>query len=240
MAALRSALFILLATLWTAVYSFVCMAVAILPYPIRYKVTTVWGMGVIFLARWVVGIRYNIIGRENLPPSGTGAIVLAKHQSAWETIYLMFGLRNPLCFVFKRELLWIPFFGWGIGLLRMVAINRKAGQDAFTQMVTQARSRIDAGVWMILFPEGTRSAVGKVGNYKSGGARMSVVLDTPIIPIAHNAGECWPKFSWIKKPGVITLSIGPLIHPNGREAAVVHEEMKGWIEGEMLRLPKAN
>ncbi|GHA64028.1 1-acyl-sn-glycerol-3-phosphate acyltransferase [Formosimonas limnophila] len=239
MAALRSALFIVLSSLWTIFYAFVCMATAILPYRWRYTITGGWNRGVIFMARWIVGIDYKVLGRENLPPPNTGAIVLAKHQSAWETIYLMYGLGNPLCFVFKRELLWIPFFGWGIGLLRMVAINRKAGQDAYTQMENQARVRLNSGVWMILFPEGTRIPVGKKGNYKTGGTRLSVGLNAPIIPIAHNAGYCWPKHSWIKQPGTIVVSIGPAIYPNGRGMTAVHQEMETWIENEAARLPQA-
>lgn len=236
MAAIRSALFILVSTVWTMFYVILCMLAAVLPYRWRYKVTAGWNAGVIFFAKVITGINYRVIGRENLPPPNTGAIVMAKHQSAWETIYLMYGLGNPLCFVFKRELLWVPFFGWGIGLLRMVAINRKAGKDAYEQMVTQARVRVNDGVWMILFPEGTRTPVGKTGNYKTGGARMAAELNTPIIPIAHNAGVVWPKYNWIKQPGTVTVSIGPLIHPNGRTAQETHDEMKNWIETESNRL----
>lgn len=239
MMAVRSAIFIALVVVWTIFYAFVCMAVAIMPYRFRYWTTAIWNRVVIFAAKWILGIDYEVKGRENLPPLNTGAIVLSKHQSVWETIFLLYALGNPLCFVFKRELLYIPFFGWGIGLLRMVAIDRKLGVDAFSQMLIQAKTRLADGVWMILFPEGTRIAPGQASKYKTGGARLAIALDAPIIPIAHNAGECWPKKPWVKRPGKITVSILPTIYPERRELNVVHNEMVEAIETEMTRLPKA-
>ena len=240
MAAIRSVIFMVLIVLWTIPFSLACMLTAVLPYRMRYAFTSVWNRVTIFVARWVLGIRYELRGMEHLPEKGRGAVVLSKHQSAWETIFLLYALNNPLCFVFKRELLMVPFFGWGLGLLRMVAIDRKSGVDAFTQTVNQARVRLNDGVWMIMFPEGTRIPPGQPSKFKSGGARLAVALDAPIIPIAHNAGECWPKKPWIKRAGKITVSIGPLIESKGRNVADVHNEMASWIEAEMKRLPKAS
>ncbi len=239
MAAIRSAIFMVLIVLWTIPFSILCMLTAILPYRARYAFTSVWNRVTIFAARWILGIRYELRGVENLPEKGRGAVVLAKHQSAWETIFLLYALGNPLCFVFKRELLMVPFFGWGLGLLRMVAIDRNSGQDAMTQTVDQARVRLADGVWMIMFPEGTRIAPGEPSKFRSGGSRLAVSLNAPIIPIAHNAGECWPKKPWVKQAGKITVSIGPLIETVGRPVNEVHKEMVGWIETEMTRLPKA-
>ena len=239
MAALRSALFMGLVLVWTIIFAMICMLCAIFPYRVRYAITSSWNRGTIFMARWLLGIKYEIKGIENLPPKNTGAIVLSKHQSAWETIFLLYALGNPLCFVFKRELLFVPFFGWGLGLLRMVAIDRKSGVDAFVQTATQARVRLNDGVWMIMFPEGTRIAPGADSKFKTGGARLAIELDAPIIPIAHNAGECWPKKPWIKRAGKVTVSILPMIHPNGRSLSEVHNEMVNAIQTEMTRLPKA-
>lgn len=239
MAAIRTVIFMVLTTLWTIVFAMLCMLTAVLPYRSRYAFTSIWNRVTTFMARWIMGIRYEMIGVENLPPKNTGAVVLSKHQSAWETIFLLYALGNPLCFVFKRELLFVPFFGWGLGLLRMVAIDRKSGLDAFTQTVNQARIRLNDGVWMIMFPEGTRIMPGQPSKFKTGGTRLACELDAPIIPIAHNAGECWPKRPWIKHAGKITVSIGPLIRPEGRPVNVVHSEMVTWIQDEMKRLPKA-
>ena len=239
MAAIRSAIFMVLIVLWTIPFSILCMLTAILPYRARYAFTSVWNRVTIFAARWILGIRYELRGMEHLPEKGRGAVVLAKHQSAWETIFLLYALGNPLCFVFKRELLMVPFFGWGLGLLRMVAIDRKSGVDAFVQTATQARVRLNDGVWMIMFPEGTRIAPGADSKFKTGGARLAIELDAPIIPIAHNAGECWPKKPWIKRAGKVTVSILPMIHPNGRSLSEVHNEMVNAIQTEMTRLPKA-
>ncbi|MGL4767244.1 MAG: lysophospholipid acyltransferase family protein [Formosimonas sp.] len=239
MAAIRSALFMGLVVLWTVPFSMLCMLTAVLPYRARYAFTSIWNRVAIFLARWILGIRYELKGLENLPPKNTGAIVLANHQSAWETIFLLYALGNPLCFVFKRELLFVPFFGWGLGLLRMVAIDRKSGLDAFEQTTQQARIRLNDGVWMIMFPQGTRIAPHAPSKFKTGGARLAVALDAPIIPIAHNAGECWPKKPWVKRAGKITVSILPMIKPNGRSMNEVHDDMVNSIQSEMARLPKA-
>ncbi|TDR33144.1 lysophospholipid acyltransferase family protein [Hydromonas duriensis] len=239
MAMIRSAIFIVCVVLWTIPFSMLCMLTAVLPYRYRYAFTSIWNRVTIFAARWILGIRYEVRGMDNLPPKGSGAVVLSKHQSAWETIFLLYALGNPLCFVFKRELLWVPFFGWGLGLLRMVAIDRSSGVDAFEQTVTQARVRLSDGVWMIMFPEGTRIMPGASSKFKTGGARLATALEAPIIPIAHNAGECWPKKPWVKRAGKVTVSIGPMIHSKGREVIDVHNEMVTWIQTEMKRLPKA-
>jgi 1-acyl-sn-glycerol-3-phosphate acyltransferase len=239
MAALRTIIFMIIATTWTMIYVCLCMLVAFLPYRARYFITSGWHRGIIFFAWLIMGIRYEVKGLENLPPRNTGAIVMAKHQSVWETIFLAYALGNPLCFVFKKELLMIPFFGWGIGLLRMAAIDRKSGLDAYAQMRNQAKERLAEGVWMMLFPEGTRSLPGRPSRYKTGGARLAIELDAPIVPIAHNAGLCWPKTPWVVRSGKVTVSILPVIHPNNRELREVQDEMVQAIESEMLRLPAA-
>ena len=140
---------------------------------------------------------------------------------------------RPLVFVFKKEITYIPFFGWAISMLRMIPIDRSKGKDAFAHVVTQGRKRLADGQWIIMFPEGTRIAVGKKGQYKGGGARLAVETDTPVVPIAVNSGECWPKNSFIKLPGTVTVSVGKPIPPNGMNAVELMQEVETWIEAEM-------
>jgi 1-acyl-sn-glycerol-3-phosphate acyltransferase len=228
---LRSALFTLLMVLATVVWSGVCMLAAPLPYNKRYYVTSRWNVFVIWCARWICGIRYQFKGYENFPDSP--AIILSKHQSAWETIFLLANLPRPLVFVFKKEILYIPFFGWGIALLRMIPIDRKQGKNAFKAVVAHGRRRLKDGQWIIMFPEGTRTRVGSQGKYKSGGTRLAVETNTPVVPIALNSGECWPKNSFIKQPGTVTVSVGKPISPEGKTPDELMEQVEQWIESEM-------
>jgi 1-acyl-sn-glycerol-3-phosphate acyltransferase len=228
---LRSLLFTLLMTLATVVWALLCFLFAPFPYRHRYYLTTRWNVFVIWAAKTVCGIRYQVKGRENLPDAP--AVVLCKHQSAWETIFLCVNLPRPLVFVFKKELTYIPFFGWGIALLRMIPIDRSKTKDAFAQVVEQGTKRLADGQWIIMFPEGTRIPVGRKGKYKGGGARLAIETNTVVVPIALNAGECWPKNSFIKKPGVITVSIGEPISPEGLTTNELIQKVENWIESEM-------
>lgn len=228
---LRSLLFMLLMVLATIVWSAVCMLASPLPYNQRYYATSRWNVFVIWLARVLCGIRYQIKGYENLPDAPV--ILLSKHQSAWETIFYLPTMRRPLVYVFKKEILYIPFFGWGMALLRMIPIDRSKGRDAFASVVERGKKRLAGGQWIMMFPEGTRIAVGKQGNYKGGGARLAIETETAVIPIAVNSGECWPKNSFIKQPGLITVSIGKPISPQGLNAAALMQQVETWIEAEM-------
>jgi 1-acyl-sn-glycerol-3-phosphate acyltransferase len=234
---LRSLLFGLLMVLATVIWAPLCFFFAPLPYNQRYYLTTRWNTFVIWAAKHVCGIRYEIKGAENLPDGP--AILLSKHQSAWETIFYIHAMPRPLVYVFKKEILYIPFFGWGIALLRMIPIDRSKGKDAFAKVVTHARRRLADGKWIIMFPEGTRIPVGERGKYKGGGARVAVDTNTPVVPIAMNSGECWPKNSFIKKPGLITVSIGKPIAPNGLSATELMQQVENWIESEMRAISPA-
>ena len=185
----------------------------------------------VWLAKVLCGIRYEVRGMHNLPD--TPAILLCKHQSAWETIFLLCKMPRPLIFVLKKELLYLPFFGWALALLRMIPIDRSKARDAFAQVVVHGRKRLADGQWVIMFPEGTRTAVGRQGKYKGGGARLAVETGTVVVPIAVNSGECWPKNSFVKTPGLITVSIGPTISSIGKNAAELMQEVENWIESEM-------
>ncbi len=228
---LRSLLFFLLMTVLTVVWSFACILFAPFPYARRYYLTARWNVMVVWMAKVICGIRYEVKGFENFPDSP--AVVLSKHQSAWETIFLLQMTPRPLVFVFKKSLTYIPFFGWGIALLRMIPIDRSKGRDAFAQVVVQGRKRLADGQWIIMFPEGTRIPVGQTGKYKAGGTRLAVETNTPVVPIAHNAGECWPKNSFIKKPGLITVSIGKPIYPENLDSNELMAKVENWIESEM-------
>lgn len=228
---LRSTLFALLVAIATIVWAFACFAFAPLPYRSRYYWTARWNWFVIAAAKTICGIRYQIKGAENLPDSPT--ILLSKHQSAWETLAYMILMPRPLVYVFKKELTRIPFFGWGISLLRMIPIDRSKGADAFQQVVAQGKQRLANGQWIVLFPEGTRIPVGKKGRYKSGGARLAIQTQTPVTPIAVNSGACWPKNAFVKRPGVITISVGPPIAPDNLSAQELMQKVENWIEAEM-------
>ena len=215
----------------TVLWSLVCFLAAPLPYRQRFFITSRWNVFIIWCLRVICGIRYEVRGRENLPDAQ--AIVLSKHQSAWETIFLLPNMPRPLVFVFKKEILYIPFFGWAMALLRMIPIDRKQGKNAFQEVVRHGKRRLAQGLWIIMFPEGTRIPVGKAGKYKSGGTRLAIETGSVVVPIAHNSGECWPKNSFIKRPGLVTVSIGKPISPEGQTPDGMMQQVENWIESEM-------
>ena len=228
---LRSAAFAAFQVVTVSIWGIVCLLCAPLPLSWRYRVTIQWPRMVIWAAKAICGIRWEVRGLHNLPQGP--AVLLSKHQSTWETLFYVGWMPRELCFVFKRELLLLPFFGWGIGLLRMIHIDRKRGADAIEQVIRQGREKLDQGRWVIMFPEGTRIPVGQKGRYKLGGARLAVATSTPVVPLAVNSGECWPKKSFLKKPGLITVSIGPIIETGAKRPEEVGAEVEHWIESEM-------
>jgi 1-acyl-sn-glycerol-3-phosphate acyltransferase len=211
-----------------------CLLCAPLPLHVRYAFTITWPRMVVWAARAILGIRYEVRGAGNLPDAP--AIVLSKHQSSWETLFYPTLMPRELCYVFKRELLYIPFFGWGIWLLDMIHIDRRRGTDAFEQVVKQGARKLADGRWLIMFPEGTRTRVGSQGRYKTGGPRFAVRTGALVIPIAVNSGECWPRNAFLKRPGLITVSIGPPISPEGKSPEQLNREVERWIEDEMRRI----
>ncbi|MFA5522535.1 MAG: lysophospholipid acyltransferase family protein [Castellaniella sp.] len=215
-------------------YALLCLLWAPLPQRWRYRLTVVWPRMALWAARFILGIRWQVRGWENLPDGH--AIILSKHQSAWETLFFPACMPREVCFVYKKELHRLPFFGWSLALLRMIPIDRSRGRDSMAQVVEIGSRRIAEGRWPLLFPEGTRVPAGTVGRYRSGGARLAVKTGTPVIPVAHNAGLFWPRRAFIKRPGVVTVSIGPPIHPDGMSAEALNRKVKDWIETEMQQL----
>ncbi len=188
-------------------------------------------------ARVIMGIRYQIQGQENLPDGATSpAILLVKHQSTYETFLLPAIMPHPVAYVFKKELLYVPFFGWAIGQLDMIHIDRSQRAKAFAKVVEQGQALLAKGVWVVMFPEGTRIPRGQRGQYKSGGTRLAVATGAPVIPIAITSAKCWPRRAFIKHPGVVDVSIGPPIPSVGRDADALMREVEQWIEAEMQRL----
>jgi len=217
------------------VFAPTCMLAAVLPYRARYWWTSRWNAGVIWAARVICGVRYEIRGLENLPDAPV--IFLSKHQSAWETIYFLRMLNGrPLSFVFKRELLYVPFFGWALGLLRMIPIDRGNPRRAFMQVVRRGQRQLDQGIGIVMFPEGTRTAVGTQGKYQLGGGYLAAASGAAVVPVAVNSGECWPKQGFLKRPGTITVSFGRAVPSAGRTAAEIMHDVEQWIEQEMRRL----
>ena len=185
----------------------------------------------------ILGIHNRITGWENLPKGETdAAILLVKHQSLWETFTMIAIMPHPLAYVFKKELLRIPFFGWAIGSLDMIHIDRKQGAQAFNKVVEQGKRLLDKGTWVIMFPEGTRTARGQQGVYKTGGTRLAIETGAPVVPVAVTSARCWPKKAFIKTPGIVDISIGKPIPSAGREPAELMREVEAWIEAEMRRL----
>ncbi len=188
-------------------------------------------------ARVIMGIRYQIHGQEHLPDGATSpAILLVKHQSTYETFLLPAIMPHPVAYVFKKELLYVPFFGWAIGQLDMIHIDRSQRAKAFAKVVEQGQALLAKGVWVVMFPEGTRIPRGQRGQYKSGGTRLAVATGAPVIPIAITSAKCWPRRAFIKHPGVVDVSIGPPIPSVGRDADALMREVEQWIEAEMQRL----
>ncbi len=187
--------------------------------------------------RWLLGIRNRVTGFENLPVGSTApAILLLKHQSTWETFCMPVLMPHPLAYVFKKELLYVPFFGWAMGRLDMIHIDRSKRAQAFNKVVEQGQRLLNQGTWVIMFPEGTRIPRGQKGSYKSGGTRLAVATGAPVIPIAVTSAKCWPRKAFIKKPGTVDFSIGKPIPSEGREADELMREVEDWIEAEMRRL----
>ena len=185
-------------------------------------------------ARVICGVRWRVHGRENLPD--TAVILLPKHQSTWETFAFPMLMPRPLCYVFKRELLYIPFFGWAMARMDLIHIDRSKRAEAWAKVVEQGRRYLAQGNWVIMFPEGTRAPRGGKGQYKGGGTRLAVETGRPVVPIAVTSARCWPSKSFLLRPGVIDVSIGKPIASAGRQPDELMREVEAWIEAEMRRL----
>ena len=230
---LRSLAFWMLFSTSIVVFAVLLLFTFPLPIRIRWRVVRFWARLVIWWLRITCGLGYEVRGLENIPPDA--AIVFSKHQSTWETIALQLFFPMQV-WVAKRELMWIPFFGWGLWLMKCIAIKRGSGRAAVRQLVKQGRERLSEGMWIVIFPEGTRIPPGQRGQYRIGGAVLAEQTGRPIIPVAHNAGEYWPRRSFIKRPGVIQVRIGTPITTHDKPAQQILAEAENWIEGQMAEI----
>ena len=232
-AALRSTFYTLLQIIITPFYTLIILASFPLTPLNRSRITSGWAHIMLYLIRVICGVRYRVLGIENIPK--IPSIVLSKHQSAWETLAFQ-QIFPPQVWVLKKELLRIPFFGWGLAMTSPIAINRSSVRAALKQIVQQGKDRLNQGFWIVIFPEGTRIVPGKKGKYAIGGAWLATHTGVPVVPVAHNAGEFWGKNSFIKRPGTITVSIGTPIDPAGMEAGELNARVESWIELEVARI----
>ncbi|HUL97219.1 MAG TPA: lysophospholipid acyltransferase family protein [Usitatibacter sp.] len=230
MTTLRSVVFLLGAIFITAPFGIAVPSGRLLGRRMPFRIARLYAQVMLVWIEWSLAIRCEVSGWEHVPKSPT--VVMSKHQSAWETLFLE-GRLPDQCWIVKKELRWLPFVGWGLMAIECIAIDRSSGQAAREQIVAQGAQRLREGVWVTIFPEGTRVAPGKRGRYGIGGALLATRTGTPILPIAHNAGEFWGRYAFKKRSGVIKVVVGPLIATQGRDAISVHNEVEDWIEGQM-------
>jgi len=232
---LRSCLFAALLLVITPAYSLVALGTFPLPALTRYRIIRGWARLMLVLLERICRIRYRVFGAGHIPSQP--CVILSKHQSAWETIAFQ-AIFPPQVQVIKRELLWIPFFGWGLAMVSPIAIDRASGVRALKQVIEQGKDRLKRGFWIIVYPEGTRMAPGVHGKYQTGGAAIAVHAGAPVVPVAHNAGKYWRRNAFLKYPGTITVSIGRAIDSRGMKAEALTRRAEAWIESEMPRLDR--
>jgi 1-acyl-sn-glycerol-3-phosphate acyltransferase len=200
---------------------------AFMPYRARYRWFSIWSLSMVWLAKVCCGVQWRVEGLENIPEQP--GIVMSKHQSAWETLALQAWFR-PQTWVLKRELMWIPFLGWALHMLEPIAINRASVRESMREIIRQGSLKVADGRWVIVFPEGTRVAPGKSVRFRRGGAVLATETGASITPVAHNAGEFWPRNSFIKYPGTITVRIGKPITSTGKNPEELLDFVQEWIE----------
>jgi 1-acyl-sn-glycerol-3-phosphate acyltransferase len=205
----------------------------LLPLPQRYRLLNLYNHVIIAWFRLACGVRYDIRGRERVP-SGP-CVILANHQCEWETVYLQL-LKPPVCTVLKRELLNIPIFGWGLRLLHPIALDRSKPSRAIKQVLTQGKQRLEEGLSVLIFPEGTRVDPGIRKRYNKSGAVIACRAGVPVLPVAHNAGERWPGRHWVKNPGRLSLVVGEPVATEGRSSDEVMAEVEAWIEARLVEI----
>ncbi|MCI0401801.1 MAG: 1-acyl-sn-glycerol-3-phosphate acyltransferase [Gammaproteobacteria bacterium] len=229
----RSCLFYAGLGVSTLIFSPLSILIFPMPFLWRYRFISGWTSFNLWWLKITCGIAYQVEYPENIPKQT--AIVMCKHQSAWETLSLQ-QIFPPHVFVIKRELLWFPLFGWALATLEPIAIDRAARGRALKQIIQQGTERLHAGRWVIIFPEGTRVASGKRGPYLPGGGLLAEKTGYPVVPVAHNAGAFWPRKRLIKRPGTIRVVIGPVIESRGKTADEIRRQAEDWIEHTMQSL----
>ena len=233
MIVIRSLLFYIGAWLSTITVIVVGAPLVLFPFKIRYGFIRQWARFNIWTLDKVCHIRYVVKGRENIPESN--GIIFCKHQSTWETLALQ-CVFPPQVWLLKKELLFMPFFGWGLAMLEPIAIDRSKATKALKQLIEQGTQRLKRGRWVVIFPEGTRTRPGTTSKYHKGGAVLAEKSGFPVVPVAHNGGQFWRYKQFLKHPGTVQMIIGPAIDVQGKTANEINEVAKKWIENEMQQI----
>lgn len=231
---IRSCIFFVVMISSIVLYGTICICA--LPFPIewRHVIAVDWLRKITWALKVICGVNYHVEGLENIPKNRNG-IVMSKHQSEWEAFFLP-TLFHHAATILKKELLWLPFFGWGVATIKPIAIDLNARSSAMEQVMKQGTECLTAGRWVITYPEGARVLPGEVVRYRLGGARLAVATGYPVIPVAHNSGRFWVRYQFIKRPGTIQVVIGPLIESKNRTAEDLLEEVENWIEETMVKI----
>jgi 1-acyl-sn-glycerol-3-phosphate acyltransferase len=209
------------------------IACVIFPFKVRYTLARLWAASVLKAAELTCGIRYEVNGIDNIPVDKP-IIILSNHQSAWETIAFR-CIFPPQTSLFKKSLLWIPFWGWGMAMLKPIAIDRDSKTAALRKLISQGTKALQEGLSVVVFPEGTRMPFGQMKDFNAGGAMLAQKSGFPVIPVAHNAGQCWPRYSFLKYPGTVHVRIGEIIETEGLKANEINKKAESWI-AEKLKL----
>ncbi|ASK35823.1 lysophospholipid acyltransferase family protein [Alloalcanivorax mobilis] len=224
----RSALFFILYNLTGIVHSILCVLICpFLSFEKRYRFVNLWTRFAMWLLGVLNGVRINIEGYENIPDQPV--VLMSNHQSSWETFYMQI-LVSPQAMVLKRELLWLPFFGWGLAMLNPIKIDRSKGRAALKAVLSQGDDRLKRGIPVVIYPEGTRQPPGTLGHFNHGGALLACRSKVPIIAVSHNSGDCWPARSGLRLPGEITLRFSPPIATESGDTKAVSAAVRDWIE----------
>lgn len=230
---LRSLLFQVYFYVSVCFFALLCFLTSIFPYPVRFRFARMWGKSMLWGGKVMCGLDYVIEGRENIPDQPS--VILIKHTTVFET-YAQLAIFPPQTWVLKRELLWIPIFGWGLAAMKPIAIDRDAGRLAVKQVIEQGADRLTQGIWITIFPEGTRVKPGTTKKYGVSGAALARDTGCLIVPVAHNAGDFWPRRGLRKRPGLIRFCIGPVIEPGDKSARELNQEVQDWIETKMREI----
>ncbi|MEL7449199.1 MAG: lysophospholipid acyltransferase family protein [Pseudomonadota bacterium] len=230
MAFFRSLLFTIVLVVLSAVWCVMLPFMAFFSRSTRFRTVVVWARLVLGALKHIVGIDLAVEGRENIPDQASIAYI--KHTTAWETIADIVVFPEQT-WVLKRELMWVPLLGIGLYMLAPIAINRSAKHSAAQQVINQGKERLEQGVWLMIFPEGTRVAPGKTRRYGYSGAVLATQSGRYVVPVAHNASDFWPRDDFVKRPGRIRFCIGPPIDPHGKSAKEINADAQQWIEQKM-------
>lgn len=200
----------------------------------RWKIGYLWCITIRWMTKVFCGLTYEVEGLEHISPERP-SIIFSNHQSAWETLALR-CIFPPHSVVIKRELLYLPIWGWSLLTLNSIVINRKNQRASLRALLEQGNRYLKQGLWVLIFPEGTRAGAGEVLPFNIGGAMLAHQTGFPIIPVVHNAGEFWPRYSFLKYPGVIKVKIGAPIETEGRKAKEINAQAELWVKQAMLEI----